>query len=915
MASKLVLFADGTGNSSRSSQKTIYSDGVGTSSNRILAAIGGATGWGVKKNVLTLYKFLCRNYPNRGPRCVGPIAEEDRPAIYAFGFSRGAFTIRVLIGLIHHAGLVTFGTEEELSHNAAAAYRSFRSASFTSWSPFVIVGRLVRDGLVWLNNQRQGRGAFSAVQARTEKSGRKDVPIAFLGLWDTVEAYGMPIEELKHVVDLVFLPLVFDDFKLSGLVRRARHALSLDDQRATFWPIPWNEQEEYETLQPPRIQQVWFAGVHSNLGGGYPEDQLSYVSLVWIMKEAKAAGLDFAEDALEDRAREQSPYARIYDSRAGLASYYRYRPRRIGTDRDANEVVPLVHHSVIERIAFGSDKYAPITLPSDFDVLLPDGTTEPRSGSAPEVAPAAPNGQDTAMSRYRAAQQTITAANAEMVSLTWDLVWWRRFYYFVTVAATVCLAVFPWIAESVKTLMLAVIVRVPILGSAVTVQLNDRWEAVDDVVSGPVSSLVAAVGGLLPAYAKPWTEALVTYPLEFAAIAAVAAMGFLMGSLLQIRIADVARFAWDSRLVDDYLDWIDQQNKGSRNTLAMLLAASVGLAAWRYFGRYDDQIPLMVSLLLAIGFAVWLAWQIRIVTSFQAKREKYQTSKTLPSLASLKFARYVRLHTWITTPFEILTTRLIPIAFAIMLIVAALLLVNGALFDGLDSAGLYCEGSLQLNETKTKAAGGAQHYGAGGSVPLNETKVEKVGEADKELRLDKACNATGLVLVEGHRYRIDVEVAQPWFDRSVMTDAAGFEGKEFRHLAATLLKRRWTERWFQPIVRIGRYGNDEYLVKSKEVVASYTVPGTVPGCHEEAQSSIWNIPAKVSDQCLMETVEKAKSSELEQRNRISTEITAQDTGELFFYVNDAVLPLLGISELFYGNNRGTAKVRVTRLQD
>jgi hypothetical protein len=296
----------------------------------------------------------------------------------------------------------------------------------------------------------------------------------------------------------------------------------------------------------------------------------------------------------------------------------------------------------------------------------------------------------------------------------------------------------------------------------------------------------------------------------------------------------------------------------------MLLAASIGLAAWRYFGGYDDKIPLMVSLLLAIGFAAWLAWQIVIVRSFQAKRAKYLTSKTLPGIASLKIARYVRLHTWITTPFEILTTRLIPIAFAIILIVAALLLVNGTLFDGLDSAGHYCGGSVYLNETKTK--------------------VEKVGEA-KELPLDHLCNATGLVLVEGHRYRIDVEVAQPWFDKSVMTDAAGFEAEEFSHLVATPLKRRWAERWFQPIVRIGRYGNDEYLVKSKEVVASYTV------------------------------TDKAKSPELERRNRISTEITAQDTGELFFYVNDAVLPLLGISEFFYGNNHGTANVRVTRLRD
>jgi hypothetical protein len=68
---------------------------------------------------------------------------------------------------------------------------------------------------------------------------------------------------------------------------------------------------------------VWFAGVHSNLGGGYPEDRLSHVSLVWMMNEAKAAGLDFTKGTLEDYTREQSPYAKIYDSRAGLASYYR----------------------------------------------------------------------------------------------------------------------------------------------------------------------------------------------------------------------------------------------------------------------------------------------------------------------------------------------------------------------------------------------------------------------------------------------------------------------------------------------------------------------------------------------------------------------------------------------------------------
>src|SRR5260370_2732961 len=101
MVSKLVLFADGTGNSSRRSEKTniwricealdqsdprqlcIYSDGVGTSSNRILAAIGLATGWGVKKNVLALYKVVCRNYANHAPGSIGRMARADRAAVYS----------------------------------------------------------------------------------------------------------------------------------------------------------------------------------------------------------------------------------------------------------------------------------------------------------------------------------------------------------------------------------------------------------------------------------------------------------------------------------------------------------------------------------------------------------------------------------------------------------------------------------------------------------------------------------------------------------------------------------------------------------------------------------------------------------------------------------------------------------------
>ena len=147
---KIVLFSDGTGNSSAKAEKTNvwrmfvaldqadarqvarYDNGVGSSTNKYIAAITGAFGWGLKRNVIDLYKFVCRNY-------------QSGDQIYGFGFSRGAFTIRVLAGLICREGLVTFRSEEELQRNAAAAYRNFRSEAFPSWSPIVILLRRLRD--------------------------------------------------------------------------------------------------------------------------------------------------------------------------------------------------------------------------------------------------------------------------------------------------------------------------------------------------------------------------------------------------------------------------------------------------------------------------------------------------------------------------------------------------------------------------------------------------------------------------------------------------------------------------------------------------------------------------------------------------------------------------------------------------
>lgn len=148
---KIVLLSDGTGNSaakvwrtsvwrvfealdlSGSGQVAFYDDGVGTSSFKPLAILGGAFGWGLKRNVLDLYKAVCRNY------------RSDEEDIYAFGFSRGAFTIRILTGFILNQGLVPYSSESELNTAARQAYRAYRAERFHSVLRLEAIFRWLRD--------------------------------------------------------------------------------------------------------------------------------------------------------------------------------------------------------------------------------------------------------------------------------------------------------------------------------------------------------------------------------------------------------------------------------------------------------------------------------------------------------------------------------------------------------------------------------------------------------------------------------------------------------------------------------------------------------------------------------------------------------------------------------------------------
>ncbi len=357
---KIIVLSDGTGNGAAKRNKTnvwrlyraldlqakdqiaMYDDGVGSQEFLPLKILGGAFGFGLRRNVLELYKFVCRNYK-----------ENDK--IYLFGFSRGAFTVRLLAGLITTQGLCQSARNEAELHEAAQKnYGAYRA---------MFGGSPLYHAYLRLRGHKKAESQSSQTNANIE----------FIGVWDTVDAYGLPIDELATLWHWCIFPIKFKTRNLSKDVMRACHALSVDDERLTFHPVLWDESGE--TADPKRIEQVWFSGVHSDVGGGYPMNELSLVPLDWMLQkiEQLPTPLKMIEEARKEYSQQADWHGKQHDSRSGLGAYYRYSPRNIGKlcDDKRNNVKiakPQIHSGVLERIKENTVPYAPTGLPADYEV-------------------------------------------------------------------------------------------------------------------------------------------------------------------------------------------------------------------------------------------------------------------------------------------------------------------------------------------------------------------------------------------------------------------------------------------------------------------------------------------------------------------------------------------------------------------
>src|SRR5215469_15207254 len=371
MAKNIVICCDGTGNEfgdrnsnviklykmliCNADQVAYYHPGVGTMGARSALTgiskwwtrtIGLAFGYGISDNIADAYQFLMHTF-------------EDGDQVYVFGFSRGSYTARALCGMLHIVGLLTEGNEGLI--------------------PYAI--RMIKQ-----------KNIDFGVAADFKKTFSRDCNAHFVGVWDTVSSVGW----VYNAVHFPFTRATKNpDFHI------VRHAVSIDERRAFFrensFGAPANTRQD--------VLEVWFAGVHSDVGGSYPESesQLSKIALRWILCEAELAGLKVDPQRKTDILGAKPPYVapdpntrnqheslhgwwwiaevwpKIVHVQAADGTWHKSirvnlgRRRSIPTDS-------FFHESVEQRLANTSPRYRPSNLPNNRRITRDHCASDGQSG-------------------------------------------------------------------------------------------------------------------------------------------------------------------------------------------------------------------------------------------------------------------------------------------------------------------------------------------------------------------------------------------------------------------------------------------------------------------------------------------------------------------------------------------------------
>jgi uncharacterized protein (DUF2235 family) len=372
-------------------QAVFYDPGVGTLARPdpwrklkqdFIAILGLATGYGLDDNVLDAYEFVVRNY-------------EDGDHIYLFGFSRGAYTVRVLAGLIHKVGLIS-PHQVNLAGSGLTAYKQFSgNGQQAGLNAEAADDRGDDEGPLPVSRYDQAAQFARILSTRWPT-------IHFVGVWDTVASVIVPRPDRLYWPSLEELAFTLEN----PSVKIFRQAISIDERRCMFRLKKWDEPQTFAHnrfnnahAEPQDIKQVWFAGVHADIGGGYPEREsaLSKYPLLWLIEEATRCGLTVNPQTVKQLAwgvqRKGSPFSYVAPDIRGdlhnsmtpawrLLEYipkkdkYKEWPKRQShfgfyiPDAEPR-LIPegaLIHASVLERMDALAD-YRPINLPLKFETV------------------------------------------------------------------------------------------------------------------------------------------------------------------------------------------------------------------------------------------------------------------------------------------------------------------------------------------------------------------------------------------------------------------------------------------------------------------------------------------------------------------------------------------------------------------
>jgi uncharacterized protein (DUF2235 family) len=284
---KIALGIDSKGtddNGAEVEQRVYYHRGVGTGRRDHFG--GGAFGTGLSRDVIAAYRFVIGNF-------------QPGDELFLVGFSRGAYTARSTAGLIRNAGIL----RRRFRHRLNDAYNLYMDRGADT-NPRAVEATLFRR-------------SFSF-----------ETRIQCIAVWDTVGSLGIPNIGIP-LVDRLNRRWQFHDTSLSTTVDNAFQALAIDERRKPFAPTLWKQQGDAENQ---RLEQVWFAGSHGDVGGGNGDTRLSGIALSWIADRLQDCGLAFRSDAFPKTDRGGDEFAApIQEARTGFWRLLPAYARPIGT--------------------------------------------------------------------------------------------------------------------------------------------------------------------------------------------------------------------------------------------------------------------------------------------------------------------------------------------------------------------------------------------------------------------------------------------------------------------------------------------------------------------------------------------------------------------------------------------------------